>query len=152
MILQIKNKLKGKLKGTLFKVLKFKNKGFSLLEVLLAVSILSLGLAGVLRAYASSLGTLEIGQYNIDAGQVLRMKMDDLEQEILENGKLMGASLGMLNGFRWQWSIRQVMSEDPEDTQAVLNEVTLKVAYPDNPRELFLTTYYEDKKNEDEEQ
>jgi len=42
------------------------HKGVTLVEVLLAVVILSIGIAGVLRAYAASIGALEISRDTVN--------------------------------------------------------------------------------------
>ncbi len=130
-------------------ILKIKNRGFSLVEVLLAMSILSFGLVGVLRAYEGSVEVLEAGQYTIDMSNLLRMKMAEVEQDILENTKLTGASSGRFKGtfadFKWRWSVKPILLEDREG----LNELTLTVSHADRPRADSLVTYYVEKKKEE---
>ena len=60
----------------------------TLVEVLLAVSILAFGIAGVVRGYASSITTLETGQYNIDAVNLLKKKMAEVQIMVREKEKI----------------------------------------------------------------
>ena len=127
----------------------FKVSGFSLLEVLLAMSILSFGLAGVIQAFSKSLEVLEVGQYSIDTTQLLRMKMAEIEQDILENSKLTGLSSGQFDGdfsdFKWNVSVAPVVIEDREG----LNIVTLSVSHKNISRVQSLVMYYVEKKQEE---
>jgi len=133
-------------------ILRIKNNrdfGFSLLEVLLAMSILSMGLVGVLRAYAGSIEVLEAGQYTIEMNNLLRIKMAEIEQDILENEKLSGAASGKFEGFfedfQWRWNVKPVVLEEREG----LNEVTLTVSHVDISRTASLVTYYVEKEKEE---
>lgn len=121
-------------------------KGLTLIEVLLAVSILAVGIVGVLRAYAGSVAVLEAGQYSIDAVSLLKQKMGEVEQMILgqeeipqgsERGEFEGAS----EDFLWEWEIGQTGTEG-------LHELTLTVSHKHNPRTFSLKTYVVDKKEE----
>ena len=125
-------------------------KGLSLIEVLLAVSILAMGITGVLRGYASSIATLEVAQYNIDAVNLLREKMADVEIMILEKEEISPASAqgvfeDPFQDFLWEWSIKPAQEED-------LYALALTVSSEFNPREFSLTTYVVDKKAEEDEE
>ncbi len=110
-------------------------RGLTLVEVLLAVSILSIGIVGVLRAYAGSVSVLEAGQYSIDAVNVLKQKMADVEQLIIDQTDgLPSSDEGTLDGFRWEWDIQ---SSDIK----YLNELTLMVSHEYSPRTFTLKTY-----------
>jgi len=123
-------------------------KGLTLIEVLLAVSILAIGIVGVLRAYATSVVTLEVGQYNIDAVGLLKQKMADIEQVVVEEGEIpQGSEQGTFESpaedFLWAWKV------DPTETEG-LNELTVVVSHKYNPRTFSLKTYVVDKKKEEE--
>jgi len=59
-------------------------KAYSLIEVLMAVSILSIGIIGVIGGFSTSVGVLEKGQENIEAYSLLREKMSEIEEKSLE--------------------------------------------------------------------
>lgn len=117
--------------------------GLTLVEIVLAVVILSIGMAGVLRAYAGSVRILEISQENIEAMNLLRAKMSDIQQEMIEEkGLSAGSSTGNFEGdfsnYVWELAVQ------PDLTQG-LHELHLAVYHPDQTRQFSLTTYVEDK-------
>ena len=124
--------------------------GLTLIEVLLAVSILGFGLVGVLRGYASSIATLAAGQHNIDAVNLLKKKMAEVEIMVIEKEKISQESEDGLfedpfQDIIWEWDIKPA---DKEDLYAL--SVTVSSEY--NPREFSLKTYVADKKVEEEEE
>jgi type II secretory pathway pseudopilin PulG len=67
-------------KGT-FTVYKRKNRGFLLLEVILTVTILSVGLVLVLRSFTTSLRTLKVSQGLLIANLLLEQKIWQKREE-----------------------------------------------------------------------
>ena len=128
-------------------------RGLTLVEVLLAVSILAIGVISVLRAYANAIATLQIGQHTIDATGLLKQKMADVEQMVLEAEEISpeserGAFESPFEEFLWEWEIKPAEIEG-------LNKLTLMVSHSDNPRIFALNTYvvnknFEKKKPEEE--
>jgi prepilin-type N-terminal cleavage/methylation domain-containing protein len=119
------------------------SKGLTLVEILLAVVILSIGVAGVLRAYAGSVHILEISQENIEAMSLLKEKMSDLQQEMIEEGGVSaGSSTGNFEGdfsnYAWELAVQPTLKEG-------LHELDLVVYHPDRTRKFSLTTYVENK-------
>ena len=119
------------------------DKGFTLIEVMLAVSILAIGIIGVLRAYATSVDALEVGQENIDAVCLLKEKMSEVEQDALkQKGVSLGRSTGEFEGnfanYKWELDIKP-------STVDSLNEVKLIVFHKENTRKFTLWTYMENK-------
>ena len=119
------------------------NKGLTLIEVIMAVVILAIGTMGVLRAYAGSISTLEIGQFNIEAVILLKQTLADVEQDILEQEELPKGDQGTVNDFRWEWDISSTSTDD-------LNKLTVTVSHEYNPRIFVINTYVVDKKEEEE--
>ena len=107
-------------------------KGLTLIEILITVSILAIGIIGVLQAFAGSLAALEVGQNNISAVNVMKQKISDVEGMLLEQKELpSGSESGIINDFKWQWEIKPTGTE-------YLNELTLMVSHAYNPRTFLL--------------
>ncbi len=91
-------------------------RGFTLLEALMAISILAVGTVSVLGAYSTSVNAIERAQYNIDAACLLKAVMGGIEEKaIREKGTTPGESSGELassddvkidttQSDRWQWT------------------------------------------------
>lgn len=118
-------------------------RGMTLVEILLAVVILSVGIAGVLQAYAVSVKTLGISRDHIDALCLLKEKMADIEQAALEqNGLSAGTSSGDFTGAfqdcTWESEAKPISEES-------LYELDLRVQLPDQSRRFSLATYLRNK-------
>ena len=119
------------------------NQGITLIEILLAVVILSVGIAGVLQAYAVAVTTLETGQDYVDAIQLLKAKMAEIEQKAIEEkGLSAGLSRGEfeegLGDYQWEWEAQPTPLES-------LHELKLVVSSPHKNRQFSLITYAENK-------
>ena len=122
-------------------------KGLTLVEVLLAVVVLSIGVAGVLRAYAGSVQTLEITQENIEAINLLKEKMAEIQQEIIEGkGLSAGSSTGDFEGGLKNYAWESVVQPGPHES---LHELHLVVYQPGQTRQFSLATYVENKDYEE---
>jgi len=124
-----------------------RKEGFTLVEVLLTVTILAIGIIGVLRAYAVSVNSLGIGQENIDAVCLLKEKMSEIEQDALkQKGILPETSTGEFGGnfadYKWELDIKP-------STLDSLNEVKLTVFHKESTRKFTLWTYVENKNAND---
>lgn len=118
-------------------------KGITLVEVLLAVVVLSVGLVGVLRAYAASIGALEVSRETAITIELLKEKMADVEQGMIEQGGISAGSAsgqfeGEFEGYRWT-------REATTSAQGGLCELALTVTRTDGSRQASLVTYAQDK-------
>jgi len=68
---------------------KSKNKAFTLLEVMLAVSILSIGLVAVVRSYTTSLHALRVSKDYLVANLLLEEKIWQKQEEKIRLGGVM---------------------------------------------------------------
>lgn len=130
------------------------SKGFTLIEIMLAVLILSFGLVLVLRSFATALDGLKRSENVKAASYLLEEKMEDIKEKAKEEGGIVkGNSSGKFGNndytdlktdytdHRWDLSVKQ--SGVDED----LNEVELVISWQEgkNKRSLFATTYLENK-------
>ena len=84
--------------------------------MLVAVSILAVGLVGVLRAYATSTSAMGKAQYDMDAVFLIKTAMGQIEEKAMTEGKMVPgttngafaatneADLGRVRSDRWLWS------------------------------------------------
>lgn len=121
----------------------YAQKAFTLIEVLLAVVILSVGITGVLRAYAASIGALEISRGTVDTIELLKEKMADVEQGMIEQG---GISAGSASGqFTGEFKDYNWTREATTSAQDGLCELALSVSSADGTRQFSVVTYAQDK-------
>ncbi|MBI5024121.1 MAG: hypothetical protein HZC18_03875 [Candidatus Omnitrophica bacterium] len=121
----------------------YPEKGIILVEVLLAVVVLSVGLAGVLRAYAASIGALEASRETAVTIELLKEKMADVEQKMIEQGGISaGGASGRFDGkfadYNWAWGATATAQEG-------LYELTMSVVRADGARQVSLVTYAQNK-------
>ncbi|GEM_PF-2663574 len=117
--------------------------GITLVEVLLAVVVLSVGLVGVLRAYAASISALEVSQETVNTVELLKEKMAEIEEDALEDGGISaGSASGQFDGeftdYHWTWGTTATAQEG-------LYALTMSVARDDSARQASLDTYALDK-------
>jgi len=129
------------------------DKGFTLIEVLLTITILAVGIIGVLRAYATSVNALEVAQCSLDAVYLLKEKMADIDQYIIENsgiptGVTKGEFEGKYDKFKWESEISRLdldIEDLKEELKDYLNELKITVVneHVKPVRRLTLVTYVE---------
>lgn len=100
---------------------------------------MSVGLVGVLRAYAVSVGALEISRDMINIIELLKEKMGDMEQTMIEQGGVSaGSASGRFDGrfadYNWAWGTTATAQEG-------LYELTMSVVRVDGARQVSLITY-----------
>lgn len=107
---------------------KKKNKGFTLIEVMVSVAILSIGLLVIIQGFSSSLNTLRICQNNLEASLFAEEKMAELEIYSKQEKKGFGPDLsGVLPGagnLSFEWRIGLAPETGYEGLNKVLNIVS----------------------------
>jgi prepilin-type N-terminal cleavage/methylation domain-containing protein len=91
-------------------MLRIGNRGFTLIETLVAVSVLSLGLVMLYEAFFSCLNAFSYSQRRLDVQQWMDEKLWELEDELIRRGALVmvehaGRFTKNNNHFFWQMSI-----------------------------------------------
>ena len=106
-----------------------KNKGFTLIEIMVSVSILSIGLIVILQGFTSSLNVLRVCQNNLEASLFAEEKMAELEINIKQDKEVFLKGLtGIIqeNNLEFQWSISLTPETEYEDLNKVLTTISWK--------------------------
>ncbi len=125
---------------------KFKSlSAFTLIEVILAVSILAFGLIGVVKAYIVSVDALEVSQYIIDTTYLLNEKLAEIEQEIIEEPQYFldnseGKFEGGYRNFKWVVTVSDSVNEDLKEVKITVFSEQIQPG-----REESLVCYVENK-------
>src|SRR5690606_29243564 len=98
------------------------SRGFTLLEVMVAMAILAMGLTIILSSQASLFATTQRVQLETHAATLMRCKMSEIELQLLEEGfPLMDRSdsgdccLDADVDFRCEWTIQTIELPQPTD-------------------------------------
>jgi len=124
-------------------------KGFTLIELMVAVCILSIGLVIVMRSLLTVAGALDTGRNKIKAVQFMDEKLSRIRQNALEEtGINYGTEQGETNlgNHRATWNLKIIPIED-EELKGYLNKVILTVSWREAniPKNAVLVTYLENK-------
>lgn len=113
-----------------------RNKGFLLLEIMISVSILSLGILLVLNSFMRPVRAAELSKDYFKAGLLLEGKLLELYNSDIEEGMSKGEFSDFDNRFSWE--LDAVKSED-----GFCKEVNLKVFWHEKNKEedLSILTY-----------
>ena len=118
----------------------FRRVKFTLVEVLLAVSILVLGLVGVLAGYVKTTDAIRIAREHMDVYGLLKHKMGEAQLEARQStsGLAYGTTRGdfgeSYGGYVWEREVR-------ESSHKGVDEVTLTVTNQRSSRVYTLATY-----------
>lgn len=128
-----------------------RSSGFTLIEVLITLVILSTGIILVLRAFEISLFALGESRDSLWANMLIREKMTDVQTSALENEGVApmsstGGFYGRYRDFRWDLQISriQVLPDSPgggEDEPGSLNRVIITVWRKGSGRRYSIATY-----------
>jgi len=117
--------------------------GFTLIEIMFAVVILSFGLVLVLRSFATSLEGLKRAERVKFSSCLLEEKMEEIKEKAREEGGIAKGSFSGELSQDYKWSLNVGQSDVGED----LNEIKLAISWQEgkNQRGIFATTYLENK-------
>jgi len=115
-----------------------------LIEVLIAIVILSTGIVLVLRAFETSVVALGEARDSLWASLMIREKMDEVDAYRLANeqdppSSASGSFSGRYEGFRWERDVARVSAAG--ETGGELDRVTVTVRRKGSSREYSATTY-----------
>jgi general secretion pathway protein I len=77
-------------------------RGFTMLEIIVALAVLAIGIIGVLHAFSSSMRTCQTAEtYSVAAGLALQAESELERTSGLEAGTLSGTFAGADSKYRW---------------------------------------------------
>jgi type II secretion system protein I len=112
-------------------------RGFTLLEVLVAVAILGIAITVILQLFSSNLNAISASEDYIFAATTATAKM----REIVSDEKLSEGSLSetTADGYRIDASITDALKDRTENLQVQLLEITLTIHWTRGSKERSLT-------------
>jgi prepilin-type N-terminal cleavage/methylation domain-containing protein len=124
-------------------------KGFTLIELVMAVSILSIGVVLVLRSFLSSSGALNVIGDRLSAIEILEGKVSALKEDAFA-GALKEANTNDqvdLNNRKASYNL-QINKLNSDDKETNIKEVRLGLSWQEDNKgqEEILATYIENKK------
>ena len=113
--------------------------GFTLIEVVAAVAILSIGIAVILRYFLYVEASVNVMDTETEAGEFLGSAMDNLTVELLSNRTLRpegGSGEVRINRrpARWEWSYAEVEPPEGMVWKPPLQEVVVSVSWRQDGR------------------
>jgi len=111
--------------------------GFTLLEVLVALALLGMGVTAVLQLFSANLRSISASEEYVAGSLEAQAKMREvLEDEDISEGTRNGITD---NGFRFQVSISENLTERSENLPVKLMEVEVKVYWTQGNKDKSLT-------------
>jgi len=125
-------------------------KSFTLIELIVAASILSIGIVLVLRSFLSSAGALNLIADRLEALQILETRMGGLKEEAAADAlkPVSSADEIALKGRKAICNL-QVTVLQPEDPEQSLREAKISLVWDEDGKdqEEILATYLENRKS-----
>lgn len=129
------------------------NKGFTFVELMVALVILCTGLVFIIHGFITAAGVLNTTQNDVAAFQFLDAKMQELELAAKKDTGIKredseGDFSSVERGFNWNLEVTAVEKEQELDLSEDLNEVRLAVAWQERnqPKDLSAVTYLRNQK------
>jgi len=119
-----------------------RSRGFTLLEVMVALAIIAIVLVSVLRMQGQTISMNEAFRFYTIAPELATAKMADIRQDP-ESAEL--NSSGDFDegfaGYSWQAAVEEVVIETEEDREMKLNRVDVTVSYMDEAYTYVIREY-----------
>jgi len=114
-------------------MLKKKESGFTLLEVMVALSIIAIALAAVLGLQSQSISLASEAKFGTTASLLAQKKMAEILAETPADVKSDSGDFGDdFPAYAWQSTVNDVTSNVPEDLQDRLKQIDLKILWGDS--------------------
>ena len=116
--------------------------GFTLMEILIAMSIIAIALLGANRLYSQTLVMAQATKFYTIAPFLAESKMTDLEwisgAELANDSGDFGEDYP---GYHWQATVGDVTSEILDQTASDLKQVNIKISYNNDEFEFSIRHY-----------
>ena len=107
-----------------------KCRGFTLLEVMVAVSILAIALSAVLGSQSQSVSLAGEAKFNTTAALLAQSKMAEIGLKKPEDLSSDSGDFGDdFPGYTWEVNLDHVFFESPENVSDYLRQVDLKISW-----------------------
>lgn len=119
-----------------------RNKGFTLLEILIAVSILAIALTAVFKAHSQSIAVTEEAKFNSIAPFLAQLRLAELENGIsrdLTGGE--GDFGDAYPGYRWQATVADVETTMHREDADRLKRIDVVVSLRNDTFQYRLRSY-----------
>lgn len=130
--------------------------GFTLVELMVSVSILSIGIVGVLRSFISMSSVLEISANRLEAARILEVRMDGIEEELVKDSEweVQPEEEELILGNRAAEYTLEVSDfdlrpeeEEPEKEPIIITEAKMNLAWKEGQisKDAWFATYFQKK-------
>jgi len=116
--------------------------GFTLIEILVALSVISIVLVTVFRLHSQTISMNHLSRFNATAPFLAQGKLAELEMNFPETPLSDSGDFGDdYPGYRWQFAIAKVESEALGDSASPLRKIDIDVDLNENQYTYRLRTY-----------
>lgn len=115
--------------------------GFTLLEVMIALAILSIALLGVFRLQAQTVSMNNRAKFNVTAPFLVQLKMSEFEVESFAETVNEGDFGEVFPGYTWRVSVDRIDSEMLGLTAEHLKKIDFSIAFNEDEFIYRIRTY-----------
>jgi general secretion pathway protein I len=109
-----------------------RNRGFTLLEVMIAVAIIGIALVAVLGSQSQSLSLASEAKFNTTAALLAQGKMAEIETESMENLSSDSGDFGEdFPNYHWEYTVSSLSIAGVEQALDFLRQIDLTVYWGD---------------------
>ena len=106
--------------------------GFSLLEVMVAISIIAIAFTAALGLQSRAMSLAGEAKFHTTASMLAQKKIAEIESENIDNIIAYSGDFGNdFPGYHWELSIKNTMSSEPEIADS-LKQINLEISWSDD--------------------
>ncbi|NNG08137.1 MAG: type II secretion system minor pseudopilin GspI [Desulfobacteraceae bacterium] len=119
------------------------NRGFTLLEVMVAIALIAIALTAVLGSQSQSVSLAGEARFNTTAALLAQSKMAEIELEDPEDLSTDSGDFGEdFPGYTWQLSVSDVMFDRPENVSDHLKQIDLTISWGEDAQFQYALRVY----------
>jgi len=123
----------------------FKNKGFTLLEIMISVSIIALIFTSLFRMQSGTIGLAKAGKFNSIAPALARQLLVRMEQDLANWSESEGDFGENFPGIKWSCQISDALFDDidfiSEENYKRFKKIDIEIKMPSSQRSYTVTTW-----------